>query len=148
MSKCGIWKICIQQIHIEVRNVTLSWYKMILRWRNIYHHCLVLSVHSNWNLTSLVNYWLKFYKFLYPRFALDCVSAHHDVVECISCHPTEPALFLSCSAVSRNFLSVFITFQNNLKKKAQLPVTNKKNMLISLTQKYAQVLTVDDTVSA
>lgn len=92
---------------------------------------------------------MKFYKFLYPRFALDCVSAHHDVVECISCHPTEPALFLSCSAVSRSFLSVFIIFQNNLKKKeAQLPVTNKKNMLISLTQKFAQVLTVDDTVSA
>lgn len=91
---------------------------------------------------------MKFYKFLYPRFALDCVSAHHDVVECISCHPAEPALFLSCSAVSRSFLSVFIIFQNNLKKKAQLPVTNKKNMLISLTQKYAQVLTVYDTVSA
>lgn len=91
---------------------------------------------------------MRFYKILYSRFALDCVSAHHDVVECISCHPTEPALFLSCSAVSRNFLSVFITFQNDLEKKAQLPVTNKKNMLISLTQKYAQVLTVDDTVSA
>lgn len=91
---------------------------------------------------------MKFYKFLYSRFALDCVSAHHDVVECISCHPTEPALFLSCSAVSRNFLSVyFITFQNDLKK-STLPVTNRKNMLISLTQKYAQVLTVDDTVSA
>lgn len=93
---------------------------------------------------------MKFYKFLYPRFALDCVSAHHDVVECISCHPTEPALFLSCSAVSRSFLSVFIIFQNNLKKKeAQLPVTNKKNMLISLTQIMLRYLiTVDDTVSA
>lgn len=30
--------------------------------------------------------------------------AHHDVVECISCHPTEPALFLSCSADGRVFL--------------------------------------------
>lgn len=93
---------------------------------------------------------MRFYKFLYSRFALDCVSAHHDVVECISCHPTEPALFLSCSAVSRSFLSVFIIFQNNLKKKeAQLPVTNKKNMLISLTQIMLRYLiTVDDTVSA
>lgn len=93
---------------------------------------------------------MRFYKILYSRFALDCVSAHHDVVECISCHPTEPALFLSCSAVSRSFLSVFIIFQNNLKKKeAQLPVTNKKNMLISLTQIMLRYLiTVDDTVSA
>ncbi|XP_062586372.1 methylosome protein WDR77-like isoform X1 [Saccostrea cucullata] len=30
--------------------------------------------------------------------------AHSDVVECVSCHPTEPALFLSCSADGSVFL--------------------------------------------
>nr|XP_022290745.1 methylosome protein 50-like isoform X2 [Crassostrea virginica] len=31
-------------------------------------------------------------------------KAHSDVVECVSCHATEPALFLSCSADGRVFL--------------------------------------------